>query len=656
MDVGTMPQVDTRSRAVAPVSSSTSTTTPSTTATTTAALSRPSLKSYHASLSTHLSSILKEEISGAGLGSFPILPGGARSSSKAGEGEVEADVPVRSHKSPVKPITTVRPSAPAAGAQGKMYTDLKALAERDKEHLTAWYLEGYKRYIGGVNPGFVLLRQEDNADETQHASERDDRQDQVVRGRKRRYTEEPGLLERRRKVLRMSLEQGRVEAVPTPRGKVDEVVGRRSGSAVDHRQLHHQQVGSRRGSKVVSDDEAESHLHHLRDHGEIDAGHYISPLITPGLAFVPTPFEEMNNNLDATGTNKGGLNFGQAVGRKSMGMSSSAGSSGGSITGSSTGFNLSQPPANRGAIEERRMRRRAMTGSSSGSISGSSGGARQWVSPTLTMTNMTARSTRPTMQPTPSSNSLAFVSASHLSIALPSQSSPVYMVEHQQQQPQQHHHQHAQHGRARQNSQADAALGTTSSAGLTSLTAASLSCRTHEGLTGGSSGLMAGASLVMAEMSTPVSSSQRHMGFEEDYKESPRASGSPSSSAKSYARDFGYDAATPGLLPSFGLGGEMISTPDDPRDAVEVSSPAIAADNGAHAFSQHFQTSSGLGLGLVDEMMGKTRPTMLQRATSSFMNPDKWTLPTPGSEGTTPVDVAWDKWLRADDDSPAPTS
>ena len=97
----------------------------------------------------------------------------------------------------------------------------------------------------------------------------------------------------------------------------------------------------------------------------------------------------------------------------------------------------------------------------------------------------------------------------------------------------------------------------------------------------------------------------------------------------------------------------MICTSDDPRDAVEVSSPAIAADN---AFSQHPQTSSGLGLGLVDEMMSKTRPTMLQRATSSFMNPDKWTLPTPGSEGTTPVDVAWDKWLRADDDSPAPTS
>ncbi|GHJ86551.1 hypothetical protein NliqN6_2953 [Naganishia liquefaciens] len=41
---------------------------------------------------------------------------------------------------------------------GGMVTDMKQLAERDREHATAWRVEGYKRYMGGVKEGFVLGR------------------------------------------------------------------------------------------------------------------------------------------------------------------------------------------------------------------------------------------------------------------------------------------------------------------------------------------------------------------------------------------------------------------------------------------------------------------------------------------------------------------
>lgn len=598
---------------------------------------RPSLKDYHASLSTHLSSILREEISGSAAGDgFPLhKPGGQVQNQVQLAAQVQAQV-----RSPSQPLHAQ--PRPQPQPQGKMYTDLKALAERDKEHLTAWYLEGYKRYIGGVNEGFVLLRGDDQ-DPIKDPQEVDLDLDQTMRGRKRRYTEEPGLIERRRKVLRMSLEQGRLDAVKT----------QRSGSADERlRQEARARSGVGAAMGVLGSKEGQ-------EQGEMRAGHYVSPLITPGLAFVPTPFEEMTTNPQRAG----GMNFGQAVGRKSMAMSS-GGSSGGSITGNNGGnhggFNLGQPPANRGALEERRMRKRAMTGSSSGSgsgcgstsmsISGSgsgsgSRGVRQWVSPTLTMTHMTSKAKRPTMPSTPSTGSLAFVSASHLNIALPTGSSPVYMGDHQQHHHQQHH-QHQQHqqyqqqhaGRSRQNSMADAALGTTSSAGLTSLTAASLGCRAHEGLTGGSSGLLAGAHLAMTDMSTPALS-QGQKEFDDE---------------KSFARECGFDPVTPGSLSTFGMGEEMAH--GDPRDAVEISSPAMPPDYSSHAFAQRSQGASGQGLGLVDEMMSKARPSMLQRATSSYMNPDRWALPTPGSEGTTPVDVAWDKWLRADDDTPAPTS
>jgi hypothetical protein len=673
---------------------STSSSASMTTATTT---SRPSLKAYHASLSTHLSSILSEEISGSTSSALGVVNPTNNQTRSHNTRTAASDIPA-----PLgKPVTQ-----PQAQPQGKMYTDLKALAERDKEHLTAWYLEGYKRYIGGVNPGFVLLRQEAEDDsalgDLPDAEEGPQGQGQGlgleqmggVRGRKRRYTEEPGLLERRRKVLRASLEQGGVVAGgagsggPGLKASDGQVKGAKRPVTADDRdyqqhQQHQQQQqpfqlqlsrsrkNSAQGLQVVSEDEAESHGHshghgHRRqsrvdshdhghgrgEHGQIETGHYVSPLITPGLAFVPTPFEEMNRG-DLQLGNKGGINFGQAVGTKSMGAMAGGSSSNGSSSssGGSSGFTLSQPPANRNAIEESRRRKRAMTGSSSAGLSASSSAvrARQWSSPTLTMTNMTARmASRPVLQATPSSNSLAFVSASHLPIALPSHSSPVYMPEQHHQQQQQHHHhvhyaeQHAQqqHGRSRHHASADAALGTTSSAGLTSLTGASLGCRTHEGLTGGSSGLMAGNSLAMTELGTPASS-QRDLHTHGDFKD---------------PRDFEFDPLTPGFLPSFGLGGEMLmNMPLDPRDVVEMSSPAGPPDYTTQALAQRPQGEPGSGLGLVDEMMSKTRPTLLQRATSSFMNPDKWTLPTPTSEGNTPVDVAWDKWLRTDDDSPAPT-
>lgn len=69
----------------------------------------------------------------------------------------------------------------ATAGPGSMVTDLEALKARDREHARAWMTEGYARYVGGVRDGFELHPEE--------------------RGRKRRYTEGAGLLERRGRLL-----------------------------------------------------------------------------------------------------------------------------------------------------------------------------------------------------------------------------------------------------------------------------------------------------------------------------------------------------------------------------------------------------------------------------------------------------------------------
>lgn len=213
-----------------------------------------------------------------------------------------------------------------------------------------------------------------------------------------------------------------------------------------------------------------------------------------------------------------------------------------------------------------------------------------------------------------SAGSLAFVSANQLPIPLPAiGSSPMSMMQHQQHQQQvQHHHQHAH---SHSHTSADAALGTSSSAGLTSLTAASLGCvsvKLHDCMTGSSSGLGASSSLILTD--------------DEHHHVEPFE-----------------DAPTPDLMPSFGMGDEMIlELQGNPGDAVEMSGPDSARS-----------AVGGLGLSATYDMM-KTRPTMLQRAASSYLQSDKWSLATPTSEGNTPMDVAWDKWLRADEGSSTP--
>jgi hypothetical protein len=524
-----------------------------------------------------------------------------------------------------------------------MYTDLKALAERDKEHLNAWYLEGYKRYVGGVDRGFVLLRTPDRdpEDEDEHEDELElEHEEMTGMKRKRRYTEEPGMLERRRKVLRAALAEGdsaglTITAKSSAGGDAGgekavggstkrPAIGGRRPSSLDRN--HRRESGGGpplQASRPVTADNHQS-MHKIpfdvsNNHDDNAAGTtYISPLVTPGLAFIPTAYGEISPMSYSMQQGAVGAGFKQAAGA-GLGAGVSATATRAqptSLVGS--GFNLVQPPLNRGAMEERRRKARlaataAVAAATSTLIQPPPPPHARFEVPTqLTMTsNVSSDFARPELKRvSTSAGSLAFVSANQLPIPLPAiGSSPVSMLQQQQQPAMQHHHQHSH-----SHTSADAALGTSSSAGLTSLTGASLGClsvKLHDCMTGSSSGLGAPSSLIMTD---------------EDHH---------------HVEPF-EDAPTPDLMPSFGLGDEMIlELQGNPGDAVEMSGPDSAKS--AHG-----------GLGLSSTYDFKTRPTMLQRAASSYLQSDKWSLATPTSEGTTPMDVAWDKWLRADEGSSTP--
>jgi hypothetical protein len=464
-----------------------------------------------------------------------------------------------------------------------MYTDLKALAERDKEHMTAWCLEGYRRYMGGVNPGFQLgnvPRGRGNAEVGEDGTGVE--QNELGLGkRKRRYTEEPGLLERRRKVLKAMVKGGGSEIISTDDDSISHPQSnkrRRSGSVDSPR--------TQKGDPLAENKEKALDMD--------DLNFRISPLITPGLAFLPSPFEQVENK---------GMDFSQAIGtgvrvNKMFG----------------TGFQLKQPPMNRGM-----MRRTSNAFTMSKMDSPHSTRGRHSVS------SHSAHTSR-------SSGSIAHISAIHLPISLPSPSSQ---------------------GTPRHEHPAEAvAFASSSSAGLTSLTGASMACylaKSHEGLTGSSSGLMAGGGLVMTGMETPVGGRTVHFGS--DVKESPCRSEPGAWSEKGKGRSDEQEFAvanvfTPGLTPSFGLGGEMLlSMGDDPTEAVEV----VQNRRTMEGYSEGYQPMTPGGLGLTGEP--KRRPTLLQRATSSFM-PNKYGMDSPATETGTPMEVLWDRWLSAED-SPA---
>jgi hypothetical protein len=94
------------------------------------------------------------------------------------------------------------------------------------------------------------------------------------------------------------------------------------------------------------------------------------------------------------------------------------------------------------------------------------------------------------------------------------------------------------------------------------------------------------------------------------------------------------------------LGGEMLlNMGDDPTEAVEV----VQNRRTMEGYSEGYQPMTPGGLGLTGEP--KRRPTLLQRATSSFM-PNKYGMDSPATETGTPMEVLWDRWLSAED-SPA---